>query len=386
MPRFVAIEGLRAWLAWAVVAWHLVQFTGLARDDGPMSWFAAMGDAGVMVFIAISGFVIAGLVTDKAEPYPQYIIRRAFRIFPVYLVILAIAFAALPLGIWAGDHAPWAGDPTFYYDDVLHGWDDTVAGRPVQQAMLHLTLMQGVVPDSIWPNTSTAVLGPAWSLSLEWQFYLVAPVLVWLVANPRFRMATVGAVALMGLAWHFDLFGDYMAPSFLPAAAYVFLIGIVCRMNFERIRAMAIGPEVIPLLLALGVIYRDVLWLSIWAAALVYLARSDAWRIAQGRPHWIAATMDKLFASPLAVYLGARSYSVYLVHMPMMMLVAWLMTENVTLAETPARLVVMGGALLATLVVSDVLYRLVERPMIALGSKAAARLARRRQPAMQPAE
>ncbi len=382
MPRFTAIEGLRAWLAWAVVAWHVVQFTGLARADGPMTWFAVIGDAGVMVFIAISGFVIAGLVTDKAEPWPQYIIRRIFRIFPVYLVILAIAFIALPFGVWAEDHAPWAADPLFYYGDVLHGHIDTVAGRPLQQASLHLTLMQGIVPDSLWPNTSTAILGPAWSLSLEWQFYLVAPAFVWLIANPRYRMATVAAVAVTGLAWHFNLFGDYIAPSFLPAAAYVFLIGIVCRLNFARIRAMAIGPEVIPLLLALGVIYRDVLWLAIWASALVYLARAEAWRSPDGRPHGIAATMDGLFASPMAVYLGARSYSVYLVHMPMMMLVAWAMTEHLALAETPARVLVGVGTVLATLAASDVLYRFVERPMIALG----ARLAGRRPAAILPAE
>jgi len=382
MPRFTAIEGLRAWLAWAVVAWHVVQFTGLARDNGPMTWFPAIGDSAVMVFIAISGFVIAGLVTGKAEPYPQYLVRRIFRIFPVYLVILMIAFLALPFGVWAEDHAPWTADPLFYYDDVLHGHVDTVAGRPLQQAVLHLTLMQGVVPDSVWPNTSTAILGPAWSLSLEWQFYLVAPAFVWLVASPRFRMATVAAVALIGVAWHFDLFGDYLAPSFLPAAAFVFLVGIACRLNFDRIRAMAIGPEVIPLLLALGVIYRDALWLAIWGAMLVYLARAEAWRSPADQPHPITVVMDRLFASPLAIYLGARSYSVYLVHMPMMMLVAWAMTNNLALTDTPARILVGVGTVLATLITSDLLYRFVERPMITLG----ARLAGRRPAAMQAAE
>ena len=382
MPRFTAIEGLRAWLAWAVVAWHVVQFTGLARDNGPMTWFPAIGDSAVMVFVAISGFVIAGLLTGKAEPYPQYLTRRVFRIFPVYFVILAIAFLALPYGVWAEDHAPWTADPLFYYDDVLHGHVDTIAGRPLQQAVLHLTLMQGVMPDSLWPNTSTAILGPAWSLSLEWQFYLVAPAFVWLLAHPRFRMVTVAAVALMGLAWHFELFGAYLAPSFLPAAAFVFLIGIASRLSFDRIRAMAIGPELIPLLLALGVIYRDALWLAIWGAMLLYLARAGAWRSPAGRPHALAAIMDRLFASPLATYLGARSYSVYLVHMPMMMLVAWVMTDKLALAETPARILVGTGTVLVTLLVSDLLYRFVERPMITLG----ARLAGRRPVAIQAAE
>jgi peptidoglycan/LPS O-acetylase OafA/YrhL len=68
--------------------------------------------------------------------------------------------------------------------------------------------------------------------------------------------------------------------------------------------------------------------------------------------------------------------------MPMMMLVAWLMTGTLALAETNARIMVGVGTVLATLAASDLLYRFVERPMIALG----ARLARRRPTALQAAE
>jgi peptidoglycan/LPS O-acetylase OafA/YrhL len=66
----------------------------------------------------------------------------------------------------------------------------------------------------------------------------------------------------------------------------------------------------------------------------------------------------------------------------MMMLVAWVMTDKLTLAETPARILVGAGTVLTTLVASDLLYRLVERPMITLG----ARLAARRPAAIQAAE
>jgi peptidoglycan/LPS O-acetylase OafA/YrhL len=195
-------------------------------------------------------------------------------------------------------------------------------------------------------------------------------------------MVTVAAAGLMGVAWHFELFGEYLAPSFLPAAAFVFLIGIASRLSFDRIRAMAIGPELIPLLLALGVIYRDALWLAIWGAMILYLARAEAWRSPAGQPHALAAIMDRLFASPPATYLGARSYSVYLVHMPVMMLVAWVVTDKLALAETPARILIGAGTVLVTLLASDLLYRFVERPMIALG----ARLAGRRPAAIQAAE
>jgi len=335
-----------------------------------------------MVFIAISGFVIAGLVSDTKEACRPYIIRRIFRIFPVYLVILAIAFAALPLGVRAEDHAPWRSGPLFDYGEVLHAHVSSVERHPAEALLLQLSLMQGFVPDSLWPGASMAVLGPAWSLSLEWQFYLIAPACVWLMASERWRLATAAAAGLMGLAWHAGLFGAYAAPSAFPAAAYVFLIGIACRLQFDRIRTMPVGPEVIPLLLSVGLIYRDCLWLAIWGVMLVCLARSEAWRKDSAPGAFIAAGMDRLLGSPLAVYLGARSYSVYPVHMPVMMAAAWLIVQRPELESLQVRLLLAIATILATLLVSDFLYRCVERPMIALGR----RLAHPRPSSLRPPE
>lgn len=59
--------------------------------------------------------------------------------------------------------------------------------------------------------------------------------------------------------------------------------------------------------------------------------------------------------------------------MPMMMLVTWVITDKLALAETAARILVGAGTVLTTLVASDLLYRLVERPMITLGARPAGR-------------
>lgn len=374
MQRFTAIEGLRAWLAWAVVFWHLVQALGFAAYKGAMSWFQNFGDASVMVFIAISGFVITGLVLNKAEPYPQYILRRVFRIFPVYLVIFTAALFLLPYGIAAANHVSWIGQGNYYWNKTLAESAKALADNPADQLALHYSLLQGVVPDSIWPRTSVAVLGPAWSLSLEWQFYLVAPAFVWLMASPRYRMAAIIASAGLGVAFRYGAFGDYLLPSAFPAAGYVFLVGIASRMWFDCIRAVQLGPEIIPLALGLGLVTPDLLWLGVWTSALVYLARREAWRFDDGRAHWLGALMDKMFASPVAAYLGARSYSVYLVHVPIIMLGSWLLTTYADLAGTPERIALAAGVLFGTLLVSDLLYRFVERPMITLGAWLAARL------------
>ena len=90
-------------------------------------------------------------------------------------------------------------DPAYAYDELLHGWQATMRDHGATEVALHAVLLQGVVPDSIIPYSASAVLGPAWSLTLEWQFYLVAPAFVWLVARDTGRMAFTLAVAALAL-------------------------------------------------------------------------------------------------------------------------------------------------------------------------------------------
>src|SRR5688572_28994913 len=81
--RFPAIEGLRAWLAMAVVASHLIQLSGLYLRNRPGALLYAGGSVAVLVFVIVSGFVITHLVLGKREPYKVYVGRRFFRLFPV---------------------------------------------------------------------------------------------------------------------------------------------------------------------------------------------------------------------------------------------------------------------------------------------------------------
>lgn len=383
MPRFAAIEGLRAWLAWSVVLWHLLQVSGIPHFGGWAIWVQHLGNNAVLAFIVISGFVIAGLVVDKAEPWPRYIVRRGFRIFPVYLVIFSFALFILPYGIEGASQLAWSGEDTFYWDEALGRSVSVLDANPAPQLLLHYTLFQGVVPDSIWPGTASAVLGPAWSLSLEWQFYLVAPAMVWLATQARYRMAFVVGVALLAIAYRFRIFGAYDMGSVLPMAAYIFLIGIFCRLYLNRIRAMTLGPEVVPFALMFGVLMPDLLWLGIWLAFLAYLACGETWSTRTGKRHGLGTIMDAMFASRIAVYLGARSYSVYLVHMPLILASTWLLTTYADLAYTQERIALAVCVLLATLVISDILYRVVEKPMIRLGARLAGTAAAKPAPAAE---
>src|SRR5690606_30718104 len=75
-------------------------------------------------------------------------------------------------------------------------------------ATLHSVMLHGAVPHEWLPRSSVAMLGPSWSVSLEWQFYLFAPLIVGLLIARRFAaFAAVCALAWVAspIQWH--LFG-----------------------------------------------------------------------------------------------------------------------------------------------------------------------------------
>ncbi len=372
MPRLPAIEGLRAWLAWVVVLCHIGQSIGIGMRGGHWVWIARGGQTAVLVFIAISGFVICGLLVDKREGWRRYIVRRAFRLFPAYLVAYAIALAVFPVGLAGINYMSWKDDANFQWDDVLAGWEQAMADHPIAQLLLHAALLQGVVPDSIWPLTSSAVLSPAWSLSLEWQFYLLAPAVVWLLVQRSTRLLTVAVILAAAIAFKKNAFGEYSLPSFLPAAGYIFLVGIGCRLAFPSLKGAPLALELPVVAFGFGILFPELLWLAVWVALFAFLLSADVWRDRDAmRPLW--RVMSAALESRLAVYLGARSYSVYLIHLPIIQIMIWLLAPRIELTQLGLFFALIVTVVPVTMIVSNVLYRVVERPMIELG----ARLARR---------
>lgn len=368
MPRFTAIEGMRAWLAWGVVLSHINQSLGLDEMFGGHWVWASRAGEGVFVFIVISGFVITHLVLDKQEPYPRYLLRRAFRIFPAYWIGYAIALAALPYAVASLAHLPWVNNPAFTWDELIHNWADTMARHPLAQLSLHALLLQGVAPENLLPFSATAVLGPAWSLTLEWQFYLVAPAMIWALASQRWRLAAVAAVLIGYALFRANVFGQHMLPSFLPGAAYMFMIGIACRLGFRQAQQVALPPEAALGCLVLGLIYPELLWLGVWFALYVFLLNSERWPAAQSVT---ANVFRAAFESELAQYLGARSYSVYILHLPILQMLTWALVSHGVFTPNQLFGLLLVSVAASVLAASDILYRLVERPMIKLGARLA---------------
>jgi peptidoglycan/LPS O-acetylase OafA/YrhL len=369
--RIAFIEGLRAWLAWTVVAGHIAVMSGVASYTGPHAWLPKAGSTAVQIFIVISGFVICNVIMERHESWRAFITRRFFRIFPAYLFAYGLALLIFPLAL---DLPPALNDPHLAHYNTLHGWANIMAEHPVSIFLLHIALLQGIVPDSVWPGTSEAVLGQAWSLTLEWQFYLIAPLVVWLLFQPRSRFVTAMVLLSSVVVFRSGLFGQFGNPSIFVAAAHLFLVGIASRLWLKDLQNFVVPPLFAACALMFGLIFREVMWLAIWVALMAYFVSKEQWRAA-GYTMLLKA-IHLALESPVARYMGARSYSVYLLHTSVIELTIWVIgtaKPDVMRPEIFLAVLVIAPPLIA--VASDLLYRWIEHPLTLFGG----RLARRKE-------
>lgn len=367
MRKIAFIEGLRAWLAWTVVFGHIAIMSGVASYHGQLGWLPKAGSIAVEVFIVISGFVICNVVIERQEGWRTYMTRRAFRILPAYWVAYILALLVFPLAL---DLPPALNSPELAHYNTLHVWGTAMSNHPVAQALLHMLLLQGLVPDSIWLGTSEAVLGQAWSLTLEWQFYLIAPMIVMLLTNARWRLLAVMGMLIGVVLFKKGVFGTYQDPAFFPGAADIFLVGIASRIWIAELRRFEVSPVFVAGALGIGLIFKEVLWLAIWIALMAYFINCDQWREAGYTK--LLRVIGWGLESPVARYFGTRSYSVYLLHTTIIELAIWsLDAVHPELTRAQLFFAVLGIAPLAIAGASDLLYRFVEHPLTIMGARIA---------------
>ena len=135
--RIWLLEALRGFLSWWVVLDHvraILPYSYPNRLESLM-W----GGHAVNVFVILSGFVITLLVVSKREKYRTFIIRRFFRLWPIFIVcLIAMAFAPQ---------------------------QSSAQGKPIA-ILANVFMIHGTIPENICEGINS-LLGPSWSISLE---------------------------------------------------------------------------------------------------------------------------------------------------------------------------------------------------------------------------
>lgn len=219
------LDSVRALMAWWVVLAHTCEFFGIHKTPFVnILW----GVEAVNVFIILSGFVIFLLLDTTKESCDIFIFRRLARLYPVYLVVLLAALASL-----ACTNANIALVPSF--KGFRTGIQQSTTQFLPAHIVAHLSMLHGVLPEKLLPFSSLAIVPPAWSLSLEWQFYLVAPLVF--AGVRKASGAAIALVTVVGIHWlsttlHMP---RYSAASFLPLNLGYFLLGICSYGCFKRL-------------------------------------------------------------------------------------------------------------------------------------------------------
>ncbi len=335
---FPALDGVRAFCVLLVIGNHM-------HEKLPP---VVAGALGVDVFFVLSGFLITTLLLREKERYGSvslkgFYARRAFRILPVYFVVLLLYF------------------PIIWLTRDLARWHELKAGLPYL-----VTFTQ-----EFRPATAGNVYGQTWSLGYEEKFYLIWPLLV-LLLYP-FRGRRIFILLLIGVAL---LFLPAMASRAYGGLFLGSLLGVLLDRStgsrlqqlFPRINTwlalclsvaayFLVGFHKIPILIFSAMV-------TVFVATLV-LRRS---------------VIQRFLALPWIVNCGKRSYAMYLVHV--------LALNGVVRIAQKLRadvwFVVLPLTFAVSYIVATMLYYLVEKPSIERGRAISKRL-RASHSAVQPA-
>ena len=385
VSRVLPIEGLRAYLALWVLVDHVLWVAGYWQDTlaalptmyAILARLIASGSYAVDLFIIISGFVIMHLLDKQGEPYMPFIVRRFFRLFPVFIALFIVAIPLSQVDLWNLTHSSQYLTPEKIDSraaNLASWWENIHWNIP-----LHLTMFHGAVPEVLVKDAPGAFLVPAWSISLEWQFYLVAP-LVYACAVSARPYCRIGLCALCVVL---VLASRYVLPTVaygaaLPFHVEFFFLGAVSYFFYQRLLAHQRSDIAFPVACCLA-LFLFVLSGHAWALFPVGL-----WIVFMGllleHPSSFSSTLvSPLLTNPIVQYLGRISYSLYLSHIVVIIMIQYaLLMWAPHLSKIVHFGVLLAGTTAVTIAVSAVLYRYLEVPGMEAGRALARRYAARR--------
>lgn len=344
------LDGLRALAVAGVVMFHL-----------PLTHLQG-GFAGVDLFLVLSGFLITSLLMAEAEGTGRirlgtFWMRRVRRLVPALVVMLVASAAWLAVADW---------------DALVRTRTMLLAG-----AGYVTNWYQVAVPWVPWnPAGREGLYEHLWSLAVEEQFYLVWPlvlsgvmVLVGVGRRTLFAAVVAGAAASVAVALvMFDGMQD-AARVYLgtDTRAIALLVGIALAVALPPARFTTWKPssgalaalEVAGAVGLLGVIgfmlagTQASPWLYEWGFLVIALL-GGLLVITTAHP---ATSVSRLFAIAPLAWIGARSYGIYLWHLP----VIYLCAPRFGLHLPEGWLALVQVAL--TVVIAALSYRFVERPI-----------------------
>lgn len=341
------VDGLRFIAIFMVVVWmhttHFIDekfFSNTLAKDSYWRNFILEGGHGVALFFMISGFILSlpfakshfdQSTTKKRISLKRYYLRRLVRLEPPYLIALIIFFIG---NVW-----------------VLNKYD-------FLELLPHFFASAFYLHNTIYDSFSY-VLPVAWSLEVEVQFYIIAPLLctIYLIQSKYLRWLIFLAVIISGAIYNYqwimgtvlkficffasgmlltDLY--YNKEKFLRSSKACFLTGIICLLIIVFVPTLTSYTGY---------------WIKI-AAFIVFF-----YIVLTNEP------MKKIFSNKYVTLIGGMCYSIYLLHFGILSASGKLLqSSGLTLgnyALIPVYYIVFSAAIL---ILSAVYFLFVEKPFM----------------------
>ncbi|QNI02388.1 acyltransferase [Halomonas sp. SH5A2] len=326
------IDGLRTVAVMSVLLFH----AGFSSFSG--------GFIGVDVFFVISGYLITMIIKEEVErtghfSFSNFYVRRIRRLLPALLFTL-VASLLLGVFLFSPQHLERLGKSTitalfsvsnfFFWSES--GYFDTASDL---KPLLH-----------------------TWSLSVEEQFYLVWPLLIWLSIRylgkyAPWSIATLGGFSLLGavIMLGHDASGAYFLT---PVRAYEFAIGAVLvwvcqyRLRSNVLMELLLLAGLSMVLIPVFIFDENTAFPGV-AALAPCLGTAMAIYAGQARFAGI------ILRNPVAVKIGLISYSLYLAHWPIYVFYKYYVFRDLVPVEK-------FGVVFTSILVGWAMYKFIEIP------------------------
>ena len=347
--RLAGLDGIRGLAALYVVVNHvfLRAFPGYPVDHAPLwaGWFI-YGRFAVVVFIVLSGFSLAlspARHGGRLDGVSRFARRRARRILPAYWAALVFSLAVA----WLLVPQPGYGVPD------------------ARSVLVNGLLIQNLVATHS-PNAAF------WSMAVEAQLYFAFPLLL-LMARRWSAVAMVASVTLVVAAIgfvgpHISRLDTFVIQS-PPDLAALFALGVLTAGIVSASAArtswpwpwLALGAAA-PLLATISVLgsvwtLNHLLWIDLALGPAIACLLAG---LATGRPGFLLRVLD---ARPVR-NLGLSSYSLYLTHGPIVVVVYEEIVAGRVHPGVPAFLVTLALALPLTILFARVFASVFETPFL----------------------